>query len=52
MKGLVWALYLMVQGPSAGAVAGGHTQMGHSWAYHRRVLPQPYFVHERRGHFY
>ncbi len=33
MKGLVWALYLMVQDPSAAAVAGGQAQMGHSWAY-------------------
>ena len=33
MKGLVWALYLMVQDPSAEAVAGGVTQMGQSWAY-------------------
>ena len=33
MKGLVWALYLMVQDPSAGAVAGSQTHMGQSWAY-------------------
>ena len=33
MKPLVWALYLMLQDPSAGASSGGQEYAGQSWAF-------------------